>query len=82
VRAYRKEGGGIAGNDTDSRVKNIFFSSYEAGDQLRTEFEKIYARAIAADVKVVVEQATSFEAQLGEVVAAIVTDEHEPAWFK
>jgi hypothetical protein len=25
VRAYRKEGGGIAGNDTDSRVKNIFF---------------------------------------------------------
>lgn len=47
----------------------------------RTKFEKINARVIPADVKVFVEQAPGFEAELGEVMPAIVTHEHEAAGF-
>ena len=43
---------------------------------IRTQFEKIYARSIAADIKVFVEQPTGLEAQLGEVVSTIVAHEH------
>lgn len=42
----------------------------------RTELEKINARAIAANIEIFVEQTTGFEAQLGEIMPAIIAHEH------
>jgi len=49
--------------------------------KVRTEFEKIYARAITADVEVIVEQPAGFKAQLGEIMSAVVTHEDQAARF-
>ena len=54
----------------------------EESDGYATKFEKVHACAIAADVEIVVEQPTGFEAELGEVVPTVVADEDEPAGFQ
>ena len=54
---------------------------WEEGEE-RTELEEIDAGFVAADVEVVLEKAAALEAELREIVAAVVAEEQTAARFQ
>ena len=49
---------------------------------VRTKLEKVHSGLVATDVKILVQQAILFEAQLREVIPPVVAEEHAAAGFE
>jgi hypothetical protein len=52
------------------------------GNERRTKLEKVYASLVSSDVKIFVEESASFESELSQIVAAIVSEKDYSSRFQ
>ncbi len=52
------------------------------GNEKRTKLKKVYASLVSSDVEIFVKESASFESELSQIVAAIVSEEDDSSRFQ